>query len=74
MVFQLKRFKEQGGHKVKNTDPVSYPEVLELEGGTYRFNSAIIHEGSLEGGHYWSICRKNDGYFILNDDTFKPTS
>lgn len=37
----------------------------------YRFNSAIIHEGSLEGGHYWAICRKKEDYFTLNDDSCK---
>lgn len=73
LVLQLKRFREQGGHKIKNNDPVRYPEVLNFQGSNYRFNSAIVHEGSLEGGHYWTICQKQDGYFIFNDDVFKPT-
>lgn len=57
--------------KIKDNEPIKYPEILNVAGTVYQFNSAIIHEGSLEGGHYWAICRKSDGYYLFNDDTYK---
>jgi ubiquitin C-terminal hydrolase len=29
--------------------------------------SAIIHEGSMEAGHYWCISLRNGEYYTFND-------
>ena len=30
-----------------------------------------MHEGSLDGGHYWAVCRKGKDYFNFNDEEVK---
>jgi len=71
LMVQLKRFKQQNGKKVKNNEVVHYPEVLECGGVRYKFNSAVVHEGSLEGGHYWAVCEKGGRYYCFNDEHVK---
>jgi ubiquitin C-terminal hydrolase len=44
----------------------------------YKAVSQIEHTGGLNGGHYWSISKRNDGWYTLNDanvskSEFKPT-
>ena len=40
----------------------------------YRLIGVVVHEGSMEGGHYWSICYRDDSYYIFNDDKFSKTN
>ena len=40
----------------------------------YQFSSVVIHEGSLENGHYWAVCRKGGDYLVFNDEEIKKTS
>jgi ubiquitin C-terminal hydrolase len=44
----------------------------------YEAVAQIEHTGGLNGGHYWAICRRNDGWYNINDtrvtkSEFKPT-
>jgi ubiquitin C-terminal hydrolase len=44
----------------------------------YEAVAQIEHTGGLNGGHYWAICRRNDGWYNLNDtrvtkSEFAPT-
>jgi ubiquitin C-terminal hydrolase len=44
----------------------------------YEAVAQIEHIGDLNGGHYWAICRRNDGWYNINDTNvskseFKPT-
>jgi ubiquitin C-terminal hydrolase len=61
-----------------------FPKTLEFAGLTsdsklkYEAVSQIEHSGNLDSGHYWSISRRNDGWYKLNDNSvtkaeFKPT-
>ena len=36
-------------------------------GKEYRLISVIMHEGSMDAGHYWSICLRKGEYYIFND-------
>lgn len=61
----------------------NFPKKLEFNGKrnnklTYEAVSQIEHIGGLNGGHYWSISRRNDGWYDLNDNKvskskFSPT-
>ena len=33
----------------------------------------IVHEGSIEGGHYWAICRRGEQFYIFNDEKVSKT-
>ena len=35
--------------------------------GEYQLNSAIIHKGTLNSGHYYIVFRERDQWFIKND-------
>jgi ubiquitin C-terminal hydrolase len=44
----------------------------------YSAVSQVEHIGGMGGGHYWAICKRNDGWYCLNDNNvsaaeFKPT-
>jgi ubiquitin C-terminal hydrolase len=61
----------------------NFPKKLEFseKGGNnliYEAVSQIEHTGGLNGGHYWSISRRNNGWYKLNDNRvskseFAPT-
>ena len=60
-----------------------FPKTMEFAGSNdnilkYEAVSQIEHIGSLDSGHYWAISRRNDGWYVLNDNNvskseFKPT-
>lgn len=35
----------------------------------YELVAQIQHSGTQQGGHYYSICRRNDGIYVLNDSS-----
>jgi ubiquitin C-terminal hydrolase len=61
----------------------NFPKKLEFNGKdgtklTYEAVSQIEHSGGLNGGHYWAVSRRNDGWYTLNDNNvskseFSPT-
>jgi ubiquitin C-terminal hydrolase len=61
----------------------NFPMKLEFNGSggkplNYEAVSQIEHTGDLNGGHYWAISRRNDGWYTLNDNNvykseFSPT-
>jgi ubiquitin C-terminal hydrolase len=67
LVIHLNRFKNLDGKKVKNNDPILYNEVEIFGKNEYRLIAAIIHEGSIDAGHYWSICLRENQYYVFND-------
>lgn len=60
-----------------------FPKKLTFNGNnnnkfTYEAVSQIEHSGGLNGGHYWSISRRKNGWYNLNDNNiskseFSPT-
>jgi ubiquitin C-terminal hydrolase len=60
-----------------------FPETMEFPGSAgplkYQAVSQIEHTGGLNGGHYWAISKRRDGWRTLNDTRisdgeFKPTN
>lgn len=61
-----------------------FPEYMSFNGKNnkklkYKAVSQIEHAGNLNGGHYWTISKRDDGWYILNDTSvesgeFKPTN
>jgi ubiquitin carboxyl-terminal hydrolase 4/11/15 len=79
LVLHLSRFRLGGkGGWVKNNLKVDFPEVLALgdvfEGldMNYRLLGFVSHAGTMQAGHYISVARVGDGYFMFNDDTVTP--
>ena len=73
LVLHLNRFKNVDGKKMKNSDPILYEEYEEFGKHKYRLMSVVIHEGSMDAGHYWSICLRGDCYYVFNDAKVTPT-
>lgn len=67
LLLQLMRFKNGANGKIKNNEPIAYNQFENFGGKKYHLKSVIVHEGSIEGGHYWSINYRKDGYYIFND-------
>lgn len=60
LILHLNRFKTVENRKVKNGEPILYSATEEFGGKEYQLLAAIIHEGSMEGGHYWCYARRNE--------------
>lgn len=80
-IIVLKRYKNKSnGHSVKSNNVITFPiDNLDLtpfaEGyDTFSCNMKLIsigcHEGFLNGGHYYAVCRHiNNNWYKYNDDT-----
>ena len=40
----------------------------------YQLSGVVVHEGSLDAGHYWAVCRKGKEYYVFNDSEVKRVS
>ncbi len=79
-----KKYKYSGNRGEKLNTYTDFPEFLEFKGKRavklrYEAVAQIEHSGSLDGGHYWAVCRRRDGWYRLNDMAvshaeFKPTN
>ena len=56
-------------HELSFADYMKNP----LPNSDYRLKGVVIHTGTSEGGHYYSIIRRGDGkWFKFNDQTVVP--
>ena len=67
LILHLNRFKTVDNKKIKNNDPIQYGQIQTFGGKDYRLLSVIIHEGSMDAGHYWSISLRGENYYVFND-------
>ncbi len=44
--------------------------IRSAHGGSmvYTIVAQILHKGNLDGGHYWTICQRRNGWYVINDD------
>lgn len=54
---------------IENLNMEKYCEGYDKIDCKYRLDSVGCHSGNLNSGHYFSICRKGDGWCVLNDST-----
>ena len=76
LIIMIKRFRLN--KKINNH--IEYPEILNMENYclnvnnnklSYSLSGMCIHEGSLNGGHYYSICKdQEDDRWRIHNDTF----
>lgn len=67
LILHLNRFKTVEDKRVKNNEPIFYNEFETFGTHKYRLLSVIVHEGSIDAGHYWSISYRDKSYYIFND-------
>lgn len=67
VVFHLKRFKND---RTKINQPVSCP----LRWNGRRLTAFVIHQGVYGGGHYISVVRQGDQWFVCNDSHISALS
>jgi len=81
VIFQLNRFEYDTNTwtKKKIDDYFEFPYDLDLtpfmeKSGALEFFSfvgSVVHIGSAEGGHYFSIIRVKDNWYLFNDETIE---
>lgn len=53
-----------------------FPKELYFKGRSgklvYEAVAQVEHSGTMSGGHYWAVCRRRGGWFILNDMGVQP--
>ncbi len=74
-MVDLKRFQfGLTGIRSKITEQVQMPEQATLHGVPYRLKSIVIHEGWVNGGHYYAYIRKGDQWQRANDECVSLTT
>lgn len=76
------RFVNNGGHTHKLDHDIETPEVAKIPGKyftdgnnqEYVLCSIGVHDGSISGGHYWALQKRNEKWFTLNDKNVHETS
>lgn len=64
LIIGLKRFQFIGTRYQKNNKQISIPINWRHD---YKLIGAIIHSGSISGGHYVMVGYKNNSWFLFND-------
>ena len=67
-IIHLKRFSYFSSSN-KNNKVVKCYEKMIIEGRNYELRGIIFHSGTANGGHYISIIRLNDLWYMCNDGT-----
>jgi ubiquitin C-terminal hydrolase len=77
LVFTLQRFKRNGNGSIsKHRGHVSIPESIALQGledykndekKQYELKSIGMHQGDVNGGHYYSISKRMNAWHVIND-------
>lgn len=75
LIIQLKRF-----NNILNKNNALIQDIEEISLDDFSINSAkytlfgiINHEGNIFGGHYYSILKRNNKWYIFNDSHIKET-
>lgn len=71
LIIGLRRFYYRGTRYVKNSNPVKIPLEWRHD---YKLRGAIIHSGSLTGGHYICVGFKDDNWYEFNDSSVTKIS
>ena len=82
LIIQLKKFKNNSGffsssnekkevyikYPIKNLDLSQYMENFKGNNTKYDLYAVIQHHGEIGHGHYTSICKIIDKWYLFNDD------
>ena len=75
LIISFQRFKYATMYNKKISTFIKYPlENLEINGEKFDLNGVINHYGSLNSGHYTSICKINNKWFSFNDSHINECS
>jgi ubiquitin C-terminal hydrolase len=64
LIISLKRFKQNGLRLQKNTKQIEIPLIWRTN---YKLYGAVIHGGTLNGGHYTYVGNYNNKWYHFND-------
>ena len=71
IILHLKRFQFTKNGPIKYNDNIDIP--INWRHG-YRLKSFVIHRGGFGGGHYISVVRKEDEWYLCNDSSVTKIS
>jgi ubiquitin C-terminal hydrolase len=77
LVLHVSRFRVGKNGYVKNNVKVAFREILCLNDIfpfdiNYRLMGLVSHYGTMDGGHYVSVARVKEEFFLFNDDVVTP--
>ena len=84
LIIHLKKFKNNNGffsssnekkdayikYPINNLDLSQYIEVNQENKAKYDLYAVIQHHGEINRGHFTSICKINDKWYLFNDDKY----
>lgn len=79
LVIMSKKYTVNGKIQIITDFPQSIDFMMSGKSVTYNAVAQIEHSGGLNGGHYWAVCKRKDGWYKFNDNSvssseFKPTN
>ena len=73
VIIYLARFKkDMTGATSKNNKVVNINKTLDVYGQTYHLSAAVIHSGTVGGGHYWALAKRGNNKWVMLDDKSPP--
>jgi hypothetical protein len=73
MILELVRYEwketEEGRRRIKIDCAVNMPDRINIHGHEYHLNSIVMHTGSPENGHYYTLVNKQDKWWYASDST-----
>jgi ubiquitin C-terminal hydrolase len=62
----------------KHNITLPYPQQIEFRHDTDRYMlyeavAQIEHSGTMSSGHYWARCKRKNGWYLLNDTSYRPS-
>lgn len=73
LMVHIKRFSSDGGEPAKNTTPVDYgDQVLQVGSKNYALRALLLHDGTLNTGHYQAMVQYDGQWYMANDSIVTP--
>jgi ubiquitin C-terminal hydrolase len=67
LIVHLKRFTFGSKRSTKNNQKIRFNESININNNNYELRAIVIHSGTPNGGHYYSIINKNNKWYQCND-------
>ncbi|ORE00480.1 UBP2 [Hepatospora eriocheir] len=74
IIIYLNRFNNINNSFQKNTTPIEVEKELTVNDKSYILIGVVCHMGSLSSGHYLAFCKRNERYYVFNDNFYEKTT
>ncbi len=74
LIVSIKRFTSYNGRSRKITDKIDASFSFKIDEAVYNLIGFIVHDGKIEGGHYYYCGLTDENWYMYNDNNVYPIS